>query len=242
MKPISENITTITVTDDETGETVEKTIQELLDDVFGPEDDGLDFEDDADAQQFDGTEELEDIDDSDFDFLNPEEGDEIDTDEFSDIFGEPSPEETSEFGDDSELGVDDDMGGDLGTDEFVDDEFPEDMDDDLLGDEADLPSEDAAIEDLDSTESETDPNFQGEIRTVTGANLVYKRQDDGGTYEELWIYNVGDDVKAEVQIRRAILAGTDILPSSRESEDGTQQADTYTVGNVQFLKLTGLPN
>jgi len=241
MKPISENITTISITDDETGETVEKTIEELLDDVFGPEeDDGFDFDDDADfGSEQNDSEELSDIDDSDFDFLNPEEGDDINTDDFSDIFDEPS-EEIGELPSDTDtLPVDD--SDDFATDEF--DETDIDLngeDDDLLGDDT-LGQEDDLTGEEDATE-EVDPNYQGEIRTVTGANLVYKRQDDGGTYEELWIYNVGDDVKAEVQIRRAILAGTDILPSSRESEDGSQQADTYTVGNVQFLKLSGLPN
>jgi hypothetical protein len=240
MKPIRENITTITITDDETGETVEKTIQELLDDVFGPEDDvdgEFDISDTDDFDQIEGTEEIADIDDSEFDFLNPEEGDDVDMDAFSDIFD--SPLEPSDVPSADVEPSNDDF--DFSEEEFSDEEFPEDADEDLL-EPSEFEDTESELSDMEGSEEEVDANFQGEIRTVTGANLVYKRQDDGGTYEELWIYNVGDDVKAEVQIRRAILAGTDILPSSRESEDGTQQADTYTVGNVQFLKLTGLPN
>lgn len=89
---------------------------------------------------------------------------------------------------------------------------------------------------------EEDPDFQGDIRTVKGADLVYKRKQEDGNYEELWIYNVGTDIRTETQIRKAILAGTDIVPQQRESDDGSQHCDTYTVGNVQYLRIFGLPN
>lgn len=241
MKLISESITTITITDDETGETVEKTIDQLLDDVFGPEDGkelDFDVEDDFDSSE----EELSDIDDSDFDFLSPDEGDQINPEDFPDLFDELPPEDAESadepFEDDALSDVFSDDTGDAPTDEFPED--TDDTDSEFPNDDVDELSPE--VNEFGQEVEEVDPSFQGEIRTVTGANLVYKRQDDGGTYEELWIYNVGDDVKAEVQIRRAILAGTDILPSNRESEDGSQQADTYTVGNIQFLKLTGLPN
>jgi hypothetical protein len=93
-----------------------------------------------------------------------------------------------------------------------------------------------------SDEGETgDPDLQGQIRSVTGAVLVYKRQNQDGTYNELWIYTVGKDVKAEYAIRRAILSGTDVDPNKQESDDGTQRANTSTVGNVQFIQITGLP-
>ena len=89
---------------------------------------------------------------------------------------------------------------------------------------------------------EEDPDFQGDIRTVKGGDLVYKRKQEDGNYEELWIYNVGSDIRKETQIRKAILAGTDVVPQQRESEDGSQHCDTYTVGNVQYLRIFGLPN
>ncbi len=73
------------------------------------------------------------------------------------------------------------------------------------------------------------------------ASLIFKRKMEDGNFEELWIYNVGNDIKRETQIRRAILAGTDVDPGSQESKDGSQRADTSTLGNVQFLHIVGLP-
>lgn len=132
--------------------------------------------------------------------------------------------------DDAEFAFgDDDMGNTEDSEEGEEIEG-EDSEDglDLFGDEEGLGSE--------------DPDFQGDIRTVKGADLVYKRKTEDGNFEELWIYNVGSDIRQETQIRKAILAGTDIVPSQRESEDGTQHAETSTLGNVQYLRITGLPN
>lgn len=121
--------------------------------------------------------------------------------------------------------------------EVTDDSF---LDDEQIGDE---PSADTGEEELDSDVlPDEDEDFQGDIRTVAGANLVYKRKSEDGNYEELWIYNVGNDIRQEMQIRRAILAGTDIVPTQTESDDGTQKSETTTLGNVQYLKITGLPN
>lgn len=147
--------------------------------------------------------------------------------DFEDMDAEPEWQDDDEFG---EFDFDSEQGEEEGEDFF---DEPQ-----LVGDEA--AGDDEAPEGLDMEEE--DPNFQGNIRTVAGANLVYKRKEEDGNYEELWIYNVGNDIKKETQIRRAILAGTDIVPSQRESEDGTQRAETFTVGNVQFLKIRGLPN
>ena len=49
-------------------------------------------------------------------------------------------------------------------------------------------------------------------------------------------------MRNEVKTRRAILAGTDIPPQSVSSEDGTQEVETTTIGNAQFLRVVGLPN
>lgn len=142
----------------------------------------------------------------------------------------------ADLGDDVGDDLDADLGGDL---DATDHEMGADLDDPLkkneFSDEVDDSFSDEPVVD-------EDPDFQGDIRTVTGANLVYKRKTEEGNYEELWIYKVGDDVQKEVTIRRAILAGTDIVPSQRESEDGTQEAETTTLGNVQYLKISGLPN
>lgn len=95
----------------------------------------------------------------------------------------------------------------------------------------------------DEEDTGEDPNFQGIIRTVTGACLVYKRKTPQNNYEELWVYNVGGrDIKPELQIRTSILAGTDIDPKTQRSPDGQQTCRTITAGNVQFLELTGLIN
>ena len=123
--------------------------------------------------------------------------------------------------------------------EFGSDEFGSDESDDYEGEEAqgDLEGVDSDVE-----QAEEDPNFQGVIRTVKGANLVYKRQNPDGTFSELWIQNIGKDMKRESEIRRAVLAGTDIPPTKETSDDGTQTCELTTLGNVQFLRIDGLPS
>ena len=87
-----------------------------------------------------------------------------------------------------------------------------------------------------------DPDRQGIIRTIDNAHLVYKRTSEDSTYEELWIYNINDQMKDELVIRRAILSGTDIEPGKTRSTDGTQKYSSWTIGNAQMLEITGLPN
>ena len=92
-------------------------------------------------------------------------------------------------------------------------------------------------------EQEEDPNFQGTIRTVTGACLIYKRRESGNTFEELWVYSTDSrNIKVENDIRNSILAGTDVDPQTQRSPEGDQTASTESVGNVQFLHIKGLPN
>lgn len=161
--------------------------------------------------------------------------------------------------DGSHDGLDDIDWGD--TDPFADEDADVDASGDFMstdelaaagGDES-LEGEDVAPEDelapeegelgLDGEDAQPeDPDFQGVIRTVTGACLVYKRKTEEGTYEELWIYNIGKNMRNEVKIRRAILAGTDIPQQDVSSQDGTQNVESTTVGNVQYLRITGLPN
>lgn len=78
-------------------------------------------------------------------------------------------------------------------------------------------------------------------RYVKGAHLVFKRASEDGSYDELWIYPTVD-VKTDVAVRKAILGGTDIVPGSTSSEDGSQHCETWTAGNAQMLFITGLPN
>lgn len=127
-----------------------------------------------------------------------------------------------------------DFAFDVGDEVLNSDEEEQDFDD-MSQNQAD----DIANGDPDAEDENAD--FQGEIRTVRGANLVFKRKMDDGNFEELWIYNIGNDIKRETQIRRAILAGTDIDPGAQESKDGQQRADTSSAGNVQFLHIVGLP-
>lgn len=86
-----------------------------------------------------------------------------------------------------------------------------------------------------------DPNRNGIIRTVDNAHLVYKRQSEDGSFEELWVYNT-DSMQGELKVRRDILAGTDIPQNRTQSEDGSQEYTIQTLGNGQIVHITGLPN
>lgn len=91
-------------------------------------------------------------------------------------------------------------------------------------------------------EVEGDPNRQGLIRTVKGAHLIYKRKNEEGTFDELWVFGTGDDMKKTLEVRRAILAGTDIPPRATKSENGAQTYTLTSMGNGQILNIKGLPN
>lgn len=93
----------------------------------------------------------------------------------------------------------------------------------------------------DDADENINPDRQGLIRTVPNAHLVYKRKEPTGTFSELWAYNV-PDLRAELQIRQAILSGTDIPINQTQSDDGSQQYRMWSVGNGELLKITGLPN
>lgn len=95
--------------------------------------------------------------------------------------------------------------------------------------------------DLDDEEVD-DPDRQGLIRVVPNAHLVYKRTSEDGTFEELWIYNIYDSFDDELEVRRAILAGTDIPQNKMASPDGSQRYEIWTAGNGQLLHITGLPS
>ena len=87
-----------------------------------------------------------------------------------------------------------------------------------------------------------DPNAQGIIRTVDKAHLVYKRQQEDGKFEELWVYNIGDNLHDSLGVRREILQGTDIPRGHTKSENGHQSYTLQTMGNAQLLHITGLAN
>lgn len=121
-------------------------------------------------------------------------------------------------------------GGGMGDDDMVavggDDEAMSDEGLDV-GD-----GEDEDVEDEDRT---------GVIRTVANAHLIYKQQTETGSFEELWIYNIGKG-KDDLDIKQDILAGTDIPPMKTKSPDGSQTFTITTIGNAQYLHVKGLQN
>lgn len=140
------------------------------------------------------------------------------------------------------------------------DEDPEDEFDDLnidVPDDLDASPDNAELEgdddlSLDGEEPDDgldnvaqaaieDKSKQGVLRAVKNAHLVYKRETGTGGYEELWIYNVGN-LKDELVVRKAILAGTDIPPGQTSSEDGSQTYTLWSAGNAELLHITGLQN
>lgn len=119
----------------------------------------------------------------------------------------------------------------------LDGETPEDdNEDDISNDDSD---DEMSEED---PEEDEDPNRQGVIRVVQHAHLVYKRKDEEGSYDELWLYKMGDGVNDELEVRRSILAGTDIDKGKTQSDDGIQKLELWSSGNIQMLLITGLPN
>lgn len=94
----------------------------------------------------------------------------------------------------------------------------------------------------DEQPSTEEQNKQGLIRNIEGARLLFKKQTEDGTYEELWIYKVVPGLHSEVKIRKKILAGTDIPPRQTKSPNGDQSYKVWTAGDRQYLHIIGLPN
>lgn len=116
------------------------------------------------------------------------------------------------------------------------------MDDKGEEDDFNLEDEDEEFDLEREGEGEGDMDREGVIRTVSSAHLIYKRQNEEGNYDELWIYNTGADMKDELEVRRSILAGTDIPTNRTKSDDGTQLYTLSSMGNAQYLHIRGLPN
>lgn len=99
---------------------------------------------------------------------------------------------------------------------------------------------DAELED-DEWALKNDPKRRGIVRRVEKAHLVYKRMNDTGTFDELWIFNTTDNMTDALEVKRNILAATDIPPRQTTSEDGIQKYSMYTLGDVQFMEINNLP-
>lgn len=114
--------------------------------------------------------------------------------------------------------------------------------DQLVRDDEVPPDEDLQVDGEDKvTPESTDPNKMGLIRVVSGAHLVYKRAMPDSTFSELWVYKA-ENVRDTMSIRDSILSGTDIEKTKLRSEDNTQTYDVWSVGNIEILSITGLPN
>ena len=143
---------------------------------------------------------------------------------------------------DAELDMDTELGGEEPVEggEEGDDEFS-DFDDLLPDEEGELDDEGMPPEEGEGDpEQQGDPNRAGVIRHVKGAHLVYKREQEDGTYEEMWMYNSGE-FKKDIETKQAILAGTDIPKNATQSPDGAQEVSMWSAGNVDIVKITGLP-
>lgn len=150
------------------------------------------------------------------------------------------PDEDDPF----DQGIDDDFDNTLDYD-FDDEDSEDEMDDEDL----DIEDGDASeydpleMEDFDPDLNSLDePIYDGIVRAIKGAYLVSRKEQPDETFTEVWIYNVDNKYETEANIRKAIISGTDIDPKSNVSEDKSQEAIYTTVGNVQFLTITGLPS
>jgi len=162
--------------------------------------------------------------------VDPVNGEEQPTDdEFDDselLADDPTDDPMAGFSDPTSGGA---AGGSNEGDDLPPDVAPEEGNDEL-----------SQLDDVASNATE-DPDRQGAIRAVKKAHLVYKRESGDGGFEELWVYNVGT-MKDELETRKAILAGTDILPGKTTSPDGTQTYSIWSTGNAELLSIKGLPN
>lgn len=150
-------------------------------------------------------------------------------------------DDPEEYQEDDDIGEDEDKDGidfDISDDqeEGQGGDLEEDPEEDLEGPDDEQEIDQVAIK---STE---DPDRQGVIRPIKSAHLVYKRKTEDGTYEELWLFNTQDTVVDNMNIRKAILAGTDIPTTNTKSPDGKQSYSIWTAGNAELLNIVGLQN
>jgi hypothetical protein len=81
--------------------------------------------------------------------------------------------------------------------------------------------------------------FQGDLRYVKDAKLVYKIKNSTGTFDELWAYNDG---RIDNRILQNILAGTDILLGQTDGTHDNQYYDVWKAGGVVMVKIFNIPN
>lgn len=97
-------------------------------------------------------------------------------------------------------------------------------------------------DDFNDKEDKSDIDRQGNVKYVQDAHLVTRHQVEDGTYEELWIFNNDrNNHRRSDKIIRDIIKDTDIPENEISSEDGSQNYIIWSVGNIQMVKVTGLP-
>lgn len=137
-------------------------------------------------------------------------------------------------------------GGGVGESAFYSDESNSGTDGNNIITFSSMFNKDEEIDLNDNEELESDEdqprNKMGIIRRVKNAHLVFKRLTPDGLYEELWAFNIDNNLRDELEIKQNILAGTDIPPNKVSSPDGQQKFDIWTLGNAQLMHITGLPN
>lgn len=136
-----------------------------------------------------------------------------------------------------ETGVDEDFG----PSEFTNPDAANENEGDDLGGDVDFSDDQFGTEDAPLLSNPDAPTNHMTRRYVKGAHLVYKRATEDGNFEEMWVYRL-DDMKQGLQTRRAILNGTDIDPTTNQSADGSQYAESFIAGNAQIIRIVGLPN
>ena len=104
------------------------------------------------------------------------------------------------------------------------------------------PSIRTALDQYSTKKKIVNANYQGNVRTVQNARLIYKRKQPNGTYEELWLFNVSSDPKINAKIKKDILTITNIddTDERRISPDGGQTHETSVIGNIAYVKVSGI--
>lgn len=109
-------------------------------------------------------------------------------------------------------------------------------------DDGDVENQFDDFDEFGDKEDKSDIDRQGNVKYVQDAHLVTRHQVEDGTYEELWIFNNDrNNHRRSDKIIRDIIKDTDIPENEISSEDGSQNYIIWSVGNIQMVKVTGLP-
>ena len=96
-------------------------------------------------------------------------------------------------------------------------------------------------EEVEIPESD-DPDRQGVIRVVANAHLIYKRQNEEGTFDELWIYNTEKGVKNDLKFVETFLLAQTLLQRRLVPRMVHNNTACRIWVMLKFLKLQACPN